>query len=308
MVDLKYKELINSTVDKLVNADSLELVYHKPNYGHKMPSRKRMSEVVELIKSVIFPGYFGSSKVEPCTLQFHIGVAVDQINTILKSQINRGLCFVCQEDDTHECIGCDNKAEKLATQFIELLPKIREQLAKDVEATYYADPASKSYGEIIFAYPGITAITNYRIAHELLKLGVPLLPRIIAEISHSETGIDIHPRATIGEYFTIDHGTGIVVGATCIIGNHVTLYQGVTLGAKSFPLDDEGNPVKGVPRHPIVEDNVTIYSGATILGRITIGKGTMIGGNVWLTNSVPANSKIVQHKAKEVYFADGAGI
>lgn len=308
MVDPKYKELINSTVDKLVNADSLELVYHKPNFGHKMPSRKRMNEVVELIKAVIFPGYFGSSKVEPCTLQFYTGVAIDQINSILKSQINRGLCFVCENAETLECQGCDNKAEKLAAQFIEKLPKIREMLAKDVEATYYADPASKSYGEIIFAYPGITAITNYRIAHELLNLGVPLLPRIIAELSHSETGIDIHPRATIGEYFTIDHGTGIVVGATCIIGNHVTLYQGVTLGAKSFPVDDDGNPVKGIPRHPIVEDNVTVYSGATILGRITIGKGTMIGGNVWLTNSVPANSKIIQHKPKEVYFADGAGI
>ncbi len=305
---MEYKAFLNKTVEELMHSKSLDLVYHKPQYGQKMPSQKKMAEVVELIKSVIFPGYFGSSKVEPCTLSYHTGVAIDKIHDILKDQINRGLCFVCIENNTVKCKGCDDKAEKLSLRFIEKLPAIREKLIKDVEATYLADPASKSYGEIIFAYPGITAITNYRIAHELLLLEVPLLPRIISEIAHSETGIDIHPRATIGEYFTIDHGTGIVVGATCIIGNHVSLYQGVTLGAKSFPVDADGNPVKGIPRHPIVEDNVTIYSGATILGRITIGKGSLIGGNVWLTNSVVPNSKVLQYKPKESYFKDGAGI
>lgn len=305
---MEYKELINNTVDQLVNTKSLELVYHKPNYGHKMPSRRRMAEVVELIMSVIFPGYFGSSKVEPCTLSFHTGVAIDKINTILRSQINRGLCFVCDNLDTAKCNNCSRNAEQLALDFIVKLPYIRQQLAKDVKATFLADPASKSYGEIIFAYPGIMAIAHYRIAHELLLLDVPLLPRIIAELAHSETGIDIHPKATIGEYFTIDHGTGIVIGATCIIGDNVTLYQGVTLGAKSFPVDKDGNPVKGVPRHPIVEDNVTVYSGATILGRITIGKGSLIGGNVWLTNSVSPGSKIIQHKVREMLFTDGGGI
>lgn len=304
----KYKKLINDTVDQLVNNESLNLVYHKPQYGQKMPSRKRMTELVELIKSVIFPGYFGNSKIEPCTLEFHTGVLIDKINSILRDQINRGLCFVCKELSEDNCKGCDNRAENLSLQFIEKLPYIRAKLAKDVEATFFADPASKSYGEIIFAYPGILAIMHYRIAHELLKIGIPLIPRIIAEIAHSETGIDIHPRATIGEYFTIDHGTGIVVGATCIIGDHVTLYQGVTLGAKSFPVDENGNPVKGIPRHPIVEDNVTIYSGATILGRITIGKGSIIGGNVWLTNSIAPNSKVIQQKVREMIFNDGAGI
>jgi len=305
---MDYKEIISNTVGQLVNAESLELVYHKPQYGHKMPSRARLAEAMELIQGVLFPGYFGNSKIEPCTLDYHLGVAVDQIHTILKSQINRGLCFICQEQKNGMCKNCDNEAEALSLKFIQKLPEIRAKLAKDVRATFCADPASKSYGEIIFAYPGIFAITYYRVAHELTKLEVPLLPRIISEIAHSETGIDIHPKATIGEHFTIDHGTGIVIGATAIIGDHVTLYQGVTLGAKSFPTDCDGNPVKGIPRHPIVEDNVTIYSGATILGRITIGKGSMIGGNVWLTNSVPENSKVIQHKARETYFSDGGGI
>jgi len=160
---------------------------------------------------------------------------------------------------------------------------------------------------VIFCYPAIRALVNYRIAHELLKLGIPLIPRIISEIAHSETGIDIHPQAQIGEYFSIDHGTGVVIGQTSIIGNHVQLYQGVTLGAKNFTLDDNGLPID-VPRHPIIEDDVTIYSNSSILGRITIGKGTVIGGNVWLTNSVPPNSRILQTRATQMVFSDGLGI
>ena len=151
---------------------------------------------------------------------------------------------------------------------------------------------------MILCYPAIRAISNYRIAHKLLELGVPLIPRIIGEMAHSETGIDIHPGATIGEYFTIDHGTGVVIGATAIIGNHVKIYQGVTLGAKSFPLDEKNNPIKGIPRHPIIEDNVIIYSNATILGRITIGEGATIGGNIWITDNVEKGAKIVQFKAQ----------
>lgn len=169
-------------------------------------------------------------------------------------------------------------------------------MATDVEAAYYGDPAATCFGEIICCYPVIRAITNYRIAHELYKLNVPLIPRIITEMAHSETGIDIHPGAQIGHHFTIDHGTGVVIGATCIIGNNVKLYQGVTLGAKSFPLDEQGNPIKGIARHPILEDDVIVYSNATILGRITIGKGATIGGNIWVTESVPAGTRIVQRK------------
>ena len=199
-------------------------------------------------------------------------------------------------------------AQLTATEFIESLPEIRRKLVLDVNATYLNDPAARNLGEVIFCYPGIRAITNYRLAHMLLKLKVPLIPRFLTEMAHSETGIDIHPRAEIGESFTIDHGTGVVIGSTSIIGNDVKIYQGVTLGAKSFPLDENGNPIKGIPRHPIVEDNVVIYSGATILGRITIGKDSVIGGNVWITRDVPAKSRIIQSFPKEQSFFNGTGI
>ena len=179
------------------------------------------------------------------------------------------------------------------------MPEIRSQLETDVIAAYDGDPAAVSLGEVISCYPTIKALTNYRVAHELYRMNVPLIPRIITEMAHSETGIDIHPGAQIGRYFTIDHGTGVVIGATCIIGEHVKLYQGVTLGAKSFPLDEEGNPIKGIPRHPIIEDNVIVYSNATILGRITIGKGATIGGNVWVTEDVPAGSRIIQYNNRK---------
>jgi serine O-acetyltransferase len=165
-----------------------------------------------------------------------------------------------------------------------------------VVAAYEGDPAATSYGEVISCYPAIRAISNYRVAHELHLLGVPLIPRIITEMAHSETGIDIHPAATIGSHFTIDHGTGVVIGATSIIGNHVKLYQGVTLGAKSFPLDDQGNPIKGIDRHPILEDNVIVYSNSTILGRITIGHDAIIGGNVWVTEDVAPEAKVLQRR------------
>jgi serine O-acetyltransferase len=185
-------------------------------------------------------------------------------------------------------------ASSIAATFIERLPQIRQLLADDVIATFVGDPASKSYGEVIFCYPAIRAISNYRIAHELLTLGVPLIPRIISELAHSETGIDIHPGAVIGRAFTIDHGTGVVIGETSIIGNHVKIYQGVTLGAKSFPLDEKGHPIKGIPRHPIIEDDVIIYSNSTILGRITIGKGAVIGGNIWIDTDIEPGAKVVQ--------------
>jgi len=167
-----------------------------------------------------------------------------------------------------------------------------------VLACYNGDPAAESMEEIIYCYPAIKAISNYRIAHKLMELGVPLIPRMITEMAHSETGIDIHPGATIGTHFAIDHGTGVVIGATAVIGNNVKLYQGVTLGAKSFPLDENGHPIKGVPRHPILQDNVVVYSNATILGRITIGENATVGGNIWVTEDVAPNARVVQSKAK----------
>jgi serine O-acetyltransferase len=187
----------------------------------------------------------------------------------------------------------------LAQAFLARLPEVRRLLATDIQAGFEGDPAATSPEEVLFSYPGLLAITNQRLAHELLKLGVPLLPRMITEQAHSLTGIDIHPGAQIGERFFIDHGTGVVIGETCVIGRNVRIYQSVTLGAKSFPLDAEGHPIKGVPRHPVVEDDVIIYANATILGRITLGQGSAIGGNVWLTRSVPPGSVITQANEKD---------
>ena len=194
-----------------------------------------------------------------------------------------------------------------ASAFMEKLPRIRELLVTDVEAIAHNDPAVKSLQEVVFCYPAVTAMLYYRTAHELYLLGVPVLPRMLTEYAHSHTGIDIHPGAVIGDHFAIDHGTGIVIGETSIIGSHVTLYQGVTLGARNFSYGADGKPIN-LPRHPILEDGVTVYSNASILGRVTIGKDSVIGGNVWLTRSVPANSRILQGKTQDFEFTDGSGI
>lgn len=186
-----------------------------------------------------------------------------------------------------------------ATAFLQALPDIRNMLILDVQAAYEGDPAAKSPGETIFSYPSIAALTHQRIAHSLHNLGVDIIPRIITEMAHAVTGIDIHPGARIGNGLFIDHGTGVVVGETSIIGNNVRLYQGVTLGAKSFPKDEHGNPVKGLARHPIVEDDVTIYSGATVLGRITIGRGAVIGANVWVTSDVAPGARVLKAKISQ---------
>ena len=194
-----------------------------------------------------------------------------------------------------------------AAAFLDRLPAVRELLSTDVEAIAHNDPAVKSRQEIVYCYPAVTAMLYYRTAHELHLLGVPVIPRMLTEHAHSATGIDIHPGAVIGDHFAIDHGTGIVIGETTIIGSHVTLYQGVTLGARNFTYDEDGKPMN-LPRHPILEDGVTVYSNASILGRVTIGRDSVIGGNVWLTRSVPANSRILQGKTQDYTFMDGAGI
>ena len=197
--------------------------------------------------------------------------------------------------------------DEICEAFLETLPEIRRLLETDVEAISNNDPAATDVREIIFCYPAVKAMLYYRTAHELYLLGIPVIPRMLTEYAHSSTGIDIHPAAVIGDHFAIDHGTGVVIGETAVIGRHVTLYQGVTLGAKNFSYDPEGRPVNK-PRHPILEDNVTVYSNASILGRVTIGEGSVIGGNVWLTHSVPAHSRILQGKAQDLSFSDGAGI
>ncbi len=285
--------VLTKTVDILSEKESLKGLYHEHRDGDPLPSAKELEEIIDLARAILFPGYFGKSSVNIHTIQYQIGVSMERLHKLLTQQILAGLCFGLVSDEC-ECqseIPCHETASALALKVIEKLPEIRRILATDVEAAYNGDPAADSFSEIISCYPVIKALTNYRLAHELVLLGIPLIPRMMTEMAHSETGIDIHPAATIGEYFTIDHGTGVVIGATCIIGNNVKLYQGVTLGAKSFPLDANGNPIKGIPRHPILEDNVIIYANATILGRITIGKGSVVGANVWVTKNMRPNTK-----------------
>jgi len=272
-----------------------------------LPSRRAIGNLVESLRAVLFPGYFGFSDHGQESIRFHVGSALDHLRIDLKEQIKRGLCFTCEEGPG--CLPlCDRKAHELTGEFIRHLPAVQRLLNLDVRAAYEGDPAAPSPDEVIFSYPGIVAITSYRLAHELYRLGVPIIPRMITEAAHSATGIDIHPGAVIGERFFIDHGTGIVVGETCVIGNRVRIYQGVTLGAKSFQFDEVGHPVRGIARHPIVEDDVTIYSGATILGRVTIGRGSVIGGNVWLVHDVPPSSRITQAQNRDAEFEQGAGI
>jgi len=298
---------INKTIQQLSDPDSYRLVYHKSPTGEPMISIQAIRQIMDLIREILFPGYFGSNIVKPDLIKFQTGVNINKLQSMLAVQIRSGKCFSCPQSSDGICKECDDDTEEITQAFIETLPRLREMLAKDAQAIHKYDPASKGLEEVIFAYPGLRAVTNYRVAHELLKLNVPIIPRIITEMAHSETGIDIHPGAVIGEYFTIDHGTGVVIGETCVIGNNVRIYQGVTLGAKSFPVDEKGNPLR-VPRHPVVEDDVVIYAGATILGRVTIGKGSVIGGNVWVTHDLPPNSVVVQRRPREVMFAEGAGI
>ena len=259
--------------------------------GH-FPSADVLKEIIRLIRTIVFPDFFDKQR-DSCTIRgYFIGVGIEKLFSLLRREIGHALRF--DHDRGEEDAAC--AASELALRFIDTLPSIKHLLYTDVEAMYNNDPAVDNYGEVILCYPVVQAMVNYRVAHSLLRLGIPVIPRILTELAHSATGIDIHPGAEIGEYFAIDHGTGVVIGETCIIGNHVTLYQGVTLGAKNFSLDSNGHPVN-IPRHPIIEDNVTIYSNSSILGRITVGHDSIIGGNIWLTYSVPPRSKVLQNRA-----------
>ncbi len=282
---------IREQVETLTTSGIPEYEYI-PLHPKPSPSVKAVCEIMKLLRKIIFPGFFGSAReAQPDSIQYYTGVYLEKLVDLLQEQIDNSLCF--EEDtkcDTHE------KATGLAVAFLDQVPELKRLLATDVKAMMDGDPAAKSHSEVIFSYPSITAMLHQRTAHILYRLNVPVLPRIITEIAHSETGIDIHPGAQIGEYFGMDHGTGIVIGGTVIIGNHVRLYQGVTLGAKNFSYDEAGLPMD-IPRHPIIEDHVTIYSNASVLGRITIGEGSVIGGNIWLTHDVPPFSRILQRKA-----------
>ena len=272
-----------------------------------LPSVEQVKQIVTLVKSIIFPDYFNKCQSDEAIRSYYIGVHMEELKQLLTKQIAHGLqfCEDCDAINTKQKVY--EEASRITLEFLDALPEIKRLLYTDVQAMFDNDPAAPNYGEVIFCYPVMNTMTHYRMAHKLHQLGVPVLPRIITELAHSKTGIDIHPGAQIGEYFAIDHGTGVVIGETSIIGNHVTLYQGVTLGAKSFKYDEQGNMLN-VPRHPIIEDNVTVYSNASILGRITIGHHSIIGGNIWLTHDVAPYSRILQSKAVDVSYEGGLGI
>ncbi|MBO4444198.1 MAG: serine acetyltransferase [Bacteroidaceae bacterium] len=268
----------------------MDVTTYQSAFRRLPPSFRTVHRIVDMVRALVFPGFFrDAADISLCGMCE--SEMENQLRALLVEQIRIALAYEGRDDKDAESIACE---------FVRSIPELQEQMSLDVMATYDGDPASKSYGEIISCYPGIRAIVNYRMAHRLLLLGVPLIPRIITELAHSETGIDIHPGASIGSAFSIDHGTGVVIGETSIIGNHVKLYQGVTLGARSFPLDEHGHPIKDLLRHPIISDNVIVYSNASILGRVKIGEGATIGGNLWVTEDVPAGAVLVQADRKSL--------
>ncbi|HET9532949.1 MAG TPA: serine O-acetyltransferase EpsC [Blastocatellia bacterium] len=274
----------------------------KPKIHHldrmPLPSREDAAAIMDALEEVIYPGYYSSGGVTHQGIIYRVQERIGWLFEHLRDQISRGLRHM-KTLDGDLCLAPNDTAEECAYMFLERLPTIRLMLAEDIQAAYDGDPAAHCIDEIILSYPAVYAITAYRVAHELYRMDVPILPRMLTELAHSRTGIDIHPGADIGRSFFIDHGTGVVIGETTKIGNNVKLYQGVTLGALSFPKDEKGRLIRGKKRHPTIEDSVVIYAGATILGGETvIGEGSIIGGNVWLTESVPPGSRVVQADPK----------
>jgi serine O-acetyltransferase len=272
---------------------------------HELPSREAVVAIVAGLVAALFPRHFGSPGLSGDEVDLFVADTLDQALRTLRQQVRRELHLVDADDSLGQS-EIERGALDMVNDFAQDLPRIRALLDSDIRAAFDGDPAAKSLDEVVFCYPGVAAIIRHRIAHRLYLLGAPLLARIIAELAHAQTGIDIHPGAEIGESFFIDHGTGVVIGETARLGRRVRLYQAVTLGAKRFEVDATGVIVKGGARHPILEDDVVIYAGATILGRITIGRGSSIGGGVWLTKSVPPGSTITQAKSES--FDEGAGI
>ena len=264
----------------------------------ELPSRVALTTIVNGLSAALFPTHYGRPNLTDESIDYFVGDTLNTTLNRLSEQVRRGLLFSVPAGEEHDAASDDaalaQQARDITRAFAASLPDIRALLVSDVQAAYAGDPAATSVAEIMLCYPGAIAILYHRLAHRLHALGAPFLARLIADIAHTLTGIDIHPGAHIGASFFIDHGTGVVIGETAIIGQRVRLYQAVTLGAKRFPADASGALIKGTPRHPIVEDDVVIYAGATVLGRITIGAGSTIGGNVWLTQSVPPNSNVSQ--------------
>ncbi|RZJ18764.1 MAG: serine acetyltransferase [Haliea sp.] len=266
--------------------------------GREFPSREAMARITEDLKGALFPMRLGPTELHQGNEDFYVGNTLDRAMHALFAQIRLEMKNCARLDG---CQVADIEAEALAatTTFAAALPGIRTLLDQDVLAAFHGDPAARSVDEVLLCYPGVLAMIHHRLAHQLYRLGLPLLARIVAELAHSQTGIDIHPGAQIGARFFIDHGTGVVIGETAVIGEGVRLYQAVTLGARRFPVDGDGNLQKGLPRHPVVEDDVVIYAGATILGRVTLGRGAVIGGNVWVTHDVPAGGHVTQAVSRE---------
>jgi serine O-acetyltransferase len=295
----EHKTELPALTDRIVES------YHETTLTHHLdhcplPSYNIVIEVIEDLKEVIFPGYRNRDRLHSSNVVYHVGGIVDRLHDRLVVLFERALCH--GEGSSDQCMpeklsSVEQTAHQKTIEFLEQIPDIRRKLANDVEAAHAGDPACKSLDEVIFCYPGLEAVTVYRLAHAMHDLKIPLIPRMMTERAHSKTGIDIHPGAVIGEYFFIDHGTGVVIGATCIIGKWVKLYQGVTLGAVSFPKDEQGELVRNTKRHPTIEDNVVIYANATVLGgKTTIGHDSVIGSSVWLTYSVPHGTTVLIEK------------
>lgn len=273
----------------------------------ELPSREATVEIVDGLVGSLYPRHFGPPELTSESTDGFVLYTLDKSLRALQEQIRRELKLLANGSDDGQT-DFRLRAHEIVSEFAASLPRVRELLDTDIRAAFEGDPAAKSLDEVVFSYPGLAAIMRYRLAHRLYRLGAPMLARLVSELAHSATGIDIHPGAEIGESFFIDHGTGVVIGETAVIGKSVRLYQAVTLGAKRFEIDENGALVKSGARHPIIEDHVVIYAGATVLGRITIGRGSSIGGNVWLTHSVPPGSNITQAKPRSESFDAGGGI
>jgi serine O-acetyltransferase len=303
--DLRLKEQLPSLTDRIVSSyRDIGTINH---IGHcPLPSAEAIVSILDDLREIIFPGYRRRQGLHYGNISYYVGILIDGLHDTLTTQIGRAL----QHEDRvngqleSDCpeegdVDYEAKGQAIAVTFLESLPRLREILATDVNAAYDGDPACKSHDEIVFCYPGLQAITIYRLAHELYNLGVPFIPRMMTEWAHHETGIDIHPGAQIGNHFFIDHGTGVVIGETCQIGERVKLYQGVTLGALSFATDGDGNLVRGMKRHPTIEDRVVIYASATVLGgKTVIGHDSVVGSSVWLTRSVAPHTTVIIEKPK----------
>jgi serine O-acetyltransferase len=294
-----YRKKLPKIAEKIIENCSDSECYTHIDYD-PIPSNQSVVEIIDKFKQVLFPGYFSAGRVDPVNLKYSMGQTVSDLFDILSEQIANSIRHDCFRYDS-ECSDCYDKGQEIALDVLDSIPEIRRLLASDVKATFEGDPAALSHDEIIFSYPGLFATTVQRVAHKLFQHGVPLLPRVMTEHAHSVTGIDIHPGASIGEGFVIDHGTGVVIGETAEIGKKVRIYQGVTIGALSLP-QEAGERFRGKKRHPTIEEDVIIYSGATILGgETTIGARSVIGGNVWIVKSIPSDTKVLIEEPKLVY-------